>query len=110
MKLSETMLMENQHGGGRHVDVLFTHAYHLAHDPKQLERGQPYPPLGTLYAAAMARSQGFRVAVFDSMLDDPWAGFALALENYKPHVVILYEDSFNFLSKMCLLCSCDMSL
>jgi radical SAM superfamily enzyme YgiQ (UPF0313 family) len=109
MKLAETMLTENQHDGDGRVDVLFTHAYHLAHDPKQLERGQPYPPLGTLYAAAMARSQGFRVAVFDSMLEDPWAGFPLALEKYKPRVVILYEDSFNFLSKMCLLRSRELS-
>lgn len=90
------------------VDVLFTHAYHLAHDPKQLERGQPYPPLGTLYAAASARESGFRVAVFDSMLEDPEAGFARTLQEYKPHVVILYEDSFNYLSKMCLLRSREL--
>jgi anaerobic magnesium-protoporphyrin IX monomethyl ester cyclase len=109
MRLAEKMLMENQHDRDRQVDVLFTHAYHLAHDPKQFERGQPYPPLGTLYAAAMARSHGFRVAVFDSMLQDPWAGFALALQKYRPRVVIVYEDSFNFLSKMCLLRSRDLS-
>lgn len=93
----------------RPADVLFTHAYHLAHDPKQLKRGQPYPPLGTLYAAAMARSKGFRVAVFDSMLEDPEEGFASALMRHRPRVVILFEDSFNFLSKMCLLRSRELS-
>jgi radical SAM superfamily enzyme YgiQ (UPF0313 family) len=93
----------------RPSDVLFTHAYHLAYDPKQQKRGKPYPPLGTLYAAAMARNKGFRVAVFDSMLEDPEAGFACALQNHKPRVVILYEDSFNFLSKMCLLRSRELS-
>lgn len=91
------------------VDVLFTHAYHLANDPKQWERGQPYPPLGTLYAAATARERGFRVAVFDSMLEDPATGFARSLERHKPRVVIIYEDSFNFLSKMCLLRSRELS-
>lgn len=85
------------------ADVLFTHAYHLAHDPKQRERGQPYPPLGTLYAAAVARESGFRVAVFDSMLEDPDEGFARSLQEHKPRAVVFYEDSFNFLSKMCLL-------
>ena len=90
------------------VDVLFTHAYHLAHDPKQWERGQPYPPLGTLYAAAAARERGYRVAVFDSMLEDPDTGFAHSLLEHKPRVVILYEDSFNFLSKMCLLRSREL--
>lgn len=90
------------------ADVLFTHAYHLAHDPKQWARGQPYPPLGTLYAAAAARQSGFRVAFFDSMLEDPEAGFASALKEHRPRVVILYEDSFNFLSKMCLLRSREL--
>ncbi|MGA2348859.1 MAG: radical SAM protein [Terracidiphilus sp.] len=90
-------------------DVLFTHAYHLAYDPKQLERGQPYPPLGTLYAAAAARESGFSVAFFDSMLGDPEAGFARSLQEHRPKVVILYEDSFNFLSKMCLLRSRELS-
>ncbi len=91
------------------VDVLFTHSYHLAHDPKQWERGQPYPPLGTLYAAAAARSKGFRTAVFDTMLEDPGAGFLSALERLRPAVVFVYEDSFNFLSKMCLLRSRELS-
>jgi radical SAM superfamily enzyme YgiQ (UPF0313 family) len=90
------------------ADVLFTHAYHLAYDPKQLERGQPYPPLGTLYAAAAARESGFRVAVFDSMLEEPETGFTHALREHKPRVVILYEDSFNYLSKMCLLRSREL--
>ncbi len=84
------------------VDVLCTHAYHLAFDRKQLERQQPYPPLGTMYAAAVARQHGFSVGLFDSMLDDPERGFAVALEEYRPRVVVIYEDSFNYLSKMCL--------
>lgn len=101
--------MRDAIGDTRTVDVLFTHAYHLAYDPKQLKRGQPYPPLGTLYAAAAARESGFHVAVFDSMLEDPEAGFVHALQEHKPRVVILYEDSFNYLSKMCLLRSRELS-
>jgi radical SAM superfamily enzyme YgiQ (UPF0313 family) len=84
------------------IDVLFTHAYHLAYDSKQLERQRPYPPLGTLYAAALARQQGHRVAVFDSMLEDPDKGFVQALKQCTPKIVVIYEDSFNYLSKMCL--------
>ena len=103
------MPIDNQNADGRSVDVLFTHAYHLGHDPKQLERDSPYSPLGTLYAAAAARSQGFNVALFDSMLEDPESGFARALEQHRPRIVIVYEDSFNFLSKMCLLRSRELS-
>ena len=84
------------------VDVLLTHSYHLFYDPKQVRKMQPYPPLGTLYAAALLREQGFSVALFDTMLEDPERGFAAALARHRPRLVAVYEDNFNFLSKMCL--------
>jgi len=31
---------------------------------------QPYPPLGSLYAASLMREQGYSVALFDAMLAD----------------------------------------
>ncbi len=84
------------------VDVLLTHSYHLYYDRKQARKMQPYPPLGTLYAAALLRAHGISVAVFDTMLNDPEEGFRSALERYSPRIVAVYEDNFNFLSKMCL--------
>ncbi len=84
------------------ADVLLTHSYHLYYDRKQSRKMQPYPPLGTLYAAALLRSAGVSVAVFDSMLNDPDAAFRMALEQHRPKLVVVYEDNFNFLSKMCL--------
>ena len=63
---------------------------------------QPYPPLGTLYAAALLRQKGFSVAVFDSMLENPEQGFPEVFRRTRPRVVAIYEDNFNFLSKMCL--------
>lgn len=83
-------------------DVLLTHSYHLPYDRKQLRKMQPYPPLGTLYAASVLREQGFTVALFDTMLQAPEEGFAEALKQHKPKIVAVYEDNFNFLSKMCL--------
>ncbi|HEV2708961.1 MAG TPA: radical SAM protein [Edaphobacter sp.] len=59
-------------------------------------------PLGTLYAAAALRGDGFSVAAFDSMLEAPSAGFGEMLANHRPNIVAVYEDDFNFLSKMCL--------
>src|SRR5208337_2824991 len=70
--------------------------------PKQIRKMQPYPPLGTLYAAALLRKHGFSVALFDTMLEDPSQGFPAALARHRPRLVALYEDNFNFLSKMCL--------
>jgi len=84
------------------TDVLLTHSYHLYYDRKQTRKMQPYPPLGTLYAAALLRSAGLSVALFDTMLNDPELGFQSALEVHRPRVVVVYEDNFNFLTKMCL--------
>jgi radical SAM superfamily enzyme YgiQ (UPF0313 family) len=84
------------------VDVLLTHSYHLGYDRKQVRKIQPYPPLGTLYAAALLRKQGISVALFDSMLEDPQQGFLEAVTRNRPKVVAIYEDNFNFLTKMCL--------
>ena len=84
------------------ADVLLTHSYHLPYDPKQVRKMQPYAPLGTLYAASALRAGNISVAVFDTMLEAPEPGFADALKQSRPRIVAIYEDDFNFLSKMCL--------
>jgi anaerobic magnesium-protoporphyrin IX monomethyl ester cyclase len=84
------------------ADVLLTHSYHLPYDPKQVRKMQPYPPLGTLYAASSLHSSGMSVAVFDTMLQDPGPGIIEAIRLHQPKIVVIYEDDFNFLSKMCL--------
>jgi radical SAM superfamily enzyme YgiQ (UPF0313 family) len=63
---------------------------------------QPYTPLGTLYAATALRDHKVSVAVFDSMLVEPSFQFSVALKHNLPKIVAVYEDDFNFLSKMCL--------
>ena len=71
------------------------------HDAKQLRKMQPYPPLGTLYAATALRSAGISVAVFDTMLLNLCPAFARRSKNTS-RIVVIYEDDFNFVSKMCL--------
>jgi radical SAM superfamily enzyme YgiQ (UPF0313 family) len=82
--------------------VLLTHSYHLPFDPKQLRKMQPYMPIGTLYAATALRENGISVVAFDSMLEEPSAKLDSLLAATQPQVVAVYEDDFNFLSKMCL--------
>src|SRR6185503_15402531 len=84
------------------VDILLAHSYFLKYDAKQQQKMRPYPPLATLYAASLLRSRGSTVALFDAMLADGEHEFAQALERHQPRFVVLYEDNFNFLSKMCL--------
>jgi anaerobic magnesium-protoporphyrin IX monomethyl ester cyclase len=84
------------------TDVLLTHSYHLYYDRKQTRKMQPYPPLGTLYAASLLRNAGLSVTVFDTMLNDPQERLQAILDEHRPRIVVVYEDNFNFLSKMCL--------
>jgi radical SAM superfamily enzyme YgiQ (UPF0313 family) len=84
------------------VDVLLGHSNFVAYDPKQLHKMRPYAPLATLYAAALLRSAGYSVALFDAMLADGESEFVEAVRRHRPRWVALYEDNFNFLTKMCL--------
>ena len=83
--------------------VLFGQSYFLRFDPKLWAAMQPYPPLGTLYAASYLRSRGYEVALFDAMLAESEAEWDQALARERPRFAVLYEDNFNYLSKMCLL-------
>jgi anaerobic magnesium-protoporphyrin IX monomethyl ester cyclase len=91
-------------------DVLFGQAYFLRFDPKLWAAQQPYAPLGALYAAAAVRSRGYSVAMFDAMLAESETEWADALDRHRPRVAVIYEDSFNYLSKMCLLRMRDAAL
>jgi anaerobic magnesium-protoporphyrin IX monomethyl ester cyclase len=82
--------------------VLFTHSYFYKLDPKQWKFQQPYPPLGTLQAAAVARQAGFNVSFFDNGLADGPEEVAAKCESDRPDYFVLYDDGFNYLTKMCL--------
>src|SRR5215831_20596367 len=84
-------------------DVLLGQSYFLRFDPKLFAAMQPYPPLGTLYAASYLRQRGYTVDLFDAMLAESEQEWDQALERTQPRVAVLYEDNFNYLSKMCLL-------
>jgi len=87
--------------------ILLAHANHVRSDAKQVARMQPYPPLQTLLAAGVLRQHGIPVCLFDPALEatveDVHAKFLAALEREKPSLVVVCDDDFNFLTKMCLL-------
>jgi anaerobic magnesium-protoporphyrin IX monomethyl ester cyclase len=84
------------------LSILVCHSYFLRFDSKQVERGKPYPPLATLQCAALLRRAGHQVSLFDAMLAEDLGEYDRTLDAVRPQVVLLYEDNFNFLSKMCL--------
>jgi len=85
------------------TQILFGQSYYLRFDPKLWRAMQPYPPLGTMYAASYIRDKGYDVALFDAMLAESEEEWAKSLDEHKPQYAIIFEDNFNYLSKMCLL-------
>ena len=82
--------------------LLFSHSYLMRLDPKQWTTGQPYPPLATLTAAAVCRKAGYEVFLHDSYFDESASAIVPTLEKIQPDVFVLYDDGFNYLTKMCL--------
>ena len=89
------------------AEVLLTHSNNLFADRKQVEKMQPYPPLQTILAASVLRQHGIGTALFDPTLESPGRSllnaFESAIESHRPRLVLVCEDDFNFLSKMCLI-------
>jgi anaerobic magnesium-protoporphyrin IX monomethyl ester cyclase len=73
------------------TQILLGQSYFLRFDPKLWEALQPYP------------QHGYEVALFDAMLAESENEWSVALDEHTPQYAIIYEDNFNYLSKMCLL-------
>ncbi|MBD09163.1 MAG: radical SAM protein [Flavobacteriaceae bacterium] len=84
------------------LDVVFSHSYYYKFDPKQWKNKTPYPPLGTLYAASYLRENNYKVGVFDANLLDHPKVIKPYIETEKPKYFVIYDDGFNYLTKMCL--------
>ena len=82
--------------------ILITHSYFLRFDAKQWETGRPYPPLGTLYGASILRELGCDVSFFDVMFAKSPEDIIAVLDKKNPEIFVIYDDGFNYLTKMCL--------
>jgi anaerobic magnesium-protoporphyrin IX monomethyl ester cyclase len=84
------------------MKILMGQSYFRALDPKELERQMPYPPLGSLYAATILWDQGHEIIFYDGMLSNDPEDFVSKIESIKPDLLLIYDDEFNYLTKMCL--------
>jgi len=82
--------------------LLFSHSYFYQYDNKQWKNQMPYPPLATITAAAWMREKGHEVDLFDTNLLPNPNGLESKLDSKKPDFFVLYDDGFNYLTKMCL--------
>lgn len=62
----------------------------------------PYAPLGTILAAALLRKNGYEVALFDTTFAHSPEVLIKSLKEHRPDVFVIYDDGFNYLTKMCL--------
>lgn len=82
--------------------ILITHSYFYRFDKKQWKAHRPYPPLGTLYAASVLRKNGLEISVFDTCLAENPGEIIPEISKFKPSALVIYDDGFNYLTKMCL--------
>ena len=82
--------------------ILLTHSYFLRLDPKQWATAKPYPPLGTLYAASVLRESGHELFFHDVMFDENTNRITSIIKHVSPSIFVIYDDGFNYLTKMCL--------
>lgn len=83
-------------------NVLITHSYFLNFDQKQRKQQQPYPPLGTLMACAILREEKFNVYFHDVMFDENTNNIESKIKTLSLDIFVIYDDGFNYLTKMCL--------
>lgn len=83
--------------------ILISHSYFLNMDRKEAGIKKPYPPLASITLAAWIKQElGMDVKFYDVMFDTDETGLVEAIEETQPDGFILYDDDFNFLTKMCL--------
>jgi anaerobic magnesium-protoporphyrin IX monomethyl ester cyclase len=82
--------------------ILFSHSYFLRFDPKQWATGQPFPPLATIGAASLMRENNYQVSLFDTMFVENPDEVTPVLTAERPDFFVIYDDGFNYLTKMCL--------
>jgi anaerobic magnesium-protoporphyrin IX monomethyl ester cyclase len=73
------------------MDLLLTHGYFLAEDPKELAVMKPYAPLGILYLSSYLEKKGFGVEVYDATFGSREELFRI-LQDGPPSVLGIYGN------------------
>ena len=84
------------------MKILIGQSYFRILDEKESKRNMPYPPLGSLYAAAVLKKAGHEVMLYDAMLGKSVSEFIEIINDVRPDLLLIYDDEFNYLTKMCL--------
>ncbi len=82
--------------------VLVTNTYFYPLDSKQWHFKKPYPPLGTIQVSALLKEKGFDVQFYDNCLNEDPSKIGSVINSFEPDYFLIYDDGFNYLTKMCL--------
>lgn len=82
--------------------ILVTNTYFYPLDSKQWRFKKPYPPLGTLQISAQLAKKDYEVSFFDNCLNDNPEAIEVRIKSFAPDYLLIYDDGFNYLTKMCL--------
>lgn len=82
--------------------VLVTNTYFYPLDAKQWRFKKPYPPLGTIQISSLLRNEGHHIEFFDNCLNDDPVKIKSVIDSFNPDFLLIYDDGFNYLTKMCL--------
>lgn len=85
------------------MKILISHSYFHKLDSKEAAIHKPYPPLAPLYLAALIKHElNSDVFFHDVMFDQDEGPLVKYINLINPDLVIIYDDDFNYLTKMCL--------
>lgn len=84
------------------MKVFLTHSYFYRFDKKQWDNKTPYPPLATISAAALLKNKNLSTEFHDVGLDISTDICKEKILNSGAEIVVIYDDGFNYLTKMCL--------
>jgi anaerobic magnesium-protoporphyrin IX monomethyl ester cyclase len=84
------------------LKILVTHSYFLRFDHKQWVQRKPYTPLATLIAIACLKREGHEVEFIDANFLHSPEPVMERLKTATPDLFLIYDDGFNYLTKMCL--------
>lgn len=84
------------------MKIHITHSYFYQLDPKQWANKTPFPPLATITALSYLRSKNVDVSFYDVSLDNGPMHAIRIIEEKPIDLLVIYDDGFNYLTKMCL--------
>ena len=84
------------------MKVFLTHSYFYQLDSKQWANKTPFPPLATITALSLLKSKEIDTDFHDVALDPTAEIVKTKIKNSEASIVVIYDDGFNYLTKMCL--------